>query len=114
MEGDVAGAHPIAESAIFTTRVDPTSARFAAQADRNPLAFRMFPHLNSTASSSHFDDAMMRAPWMTVDALHRRVNRRFTRLGRRIDVRFKESDQRIDARFKESDQRIDARFKESE
>ena len=39
---------------------------------------------------------------MTVAALHKRMNKRFSRLGRRIDARFKAADARFDA--------MDARF----
>jgi hypothetical protein len=50
---------------------------------------------------------------MTVAALHKRMNTRFSRLGRRLDARFKASDARIDLRFKAVDARFnasDARF----
>jgi exonuclease VII small subunit len=73
--------------------------------------FRTFRELDRTASSSQFDDAMMRALRMTVAALHQRMNKRFSRLGRRIDARFKAADARFDARFKAADARFDARFR---
>jgi len=47
---------------------------------------------------------------MTVAALHRRMNKRFTRLGRQIDARFRASEARLDVRFRESDARMRAGF----
>ena len=108
MEGRDRRAGAVAESAIrIRARIVFSAMRARLGADVQAI-FRTFRELNRTASSSQFDDAMMRALRMTVAALHQRMNKRFTRLGRRIDARFKAVDERIDARFKAADARFDA------
>jgi len=56
------------------------------------------------ASSSHFDDAMIRLPRMTIASLEKRMDGRFTHLDRRTNRRF----DAIDARFDAVDARLDA------
>ena len=63
-----------------------------------------------SASSSHFDDAMIRLPRMTIAKLKQSMDRRFTRLDRRLQRRFAAIDQRfesIDRRFDAVERRFD-------
>jgi len=96
------------------------SASLAASADIARSYFQRIPKLGAAASRSHFDDATMRAPKMTVAALQKRMDQRFQWLDRKLDTRFKRMNRRLtshDARFRAIDERfnaVDARFERME
>ena len=79
-------------------------------------SFRTISRARPRASSSHWDDAMMRRVRMTIAALGKRIDARFKRADGRTRARFDSVDARfdtVDARFDAVDARfnaVDARF----
>src|SRR5438034_1106173 len=74
---------------------------------------REFPNIftsRGSASSSQFDDAMIRRARMTIDRLKKRMDGRFTALERRVNGRFTELERRMNGRFTELERRMNGRF----
>src|SRR5207247_7288376 len=74
---------------------------------------REFPNIftsRGSASSSQFDDAMIRRARMTIDRLKKRMDGRFTALERRVNGRFTELERRMNGRFTKLERRTNRRF----
>src|SRR5437867_6644572 len=75
-----------------------------------PREFRNIFTSRGSASSSQFDDAMIRRARMTIDRLKKRMDGRFTALERRVNGRFTELERRMNGRFTELERRMNGRF----
>jgi hypothetical protein len=92
----------IAESARQATRRAATIATREATPTGPRFLFGTISNLDSAASSSHFDDAMIRhrSRRMTVAQLKERMDARFNAVDRRfnaVDKRFDALDKKLDA-----------------
>src|SRR5712691_4132271 len=75
-----------------------------------PASSRTFFTSRTSASSSQFDDAMIRRALMTIARLEKRMNGRFTALERRMNDRFTALERRMNGRFTKLERRTNRRF----